>query len=199
MSTCHKVDFIMRNNQWKKHENVFDTIQITKKLICPKGHQHDVLLKCQDGIYSYDKICWQGNKFLNDIKENNIILLYDRQYKEALVLKIISNPIKDKISDIIILRNKKCTIHSLLSFGCITCNDSVEMVFSNKYFENNNKKFTKYMNENFCFENMHSIFRNVEIIGKINASYDVYHRHKCLRTCIAKPKCDLIIQIEETQ
>ena len=197
MTTYIKVNCIMRNNQWQKHQKVFETIKITKKLVCPSGHRQNLLLKFENDIYSYDGICWQANKFLNDIKENDIILLYDRQYKEALVLKITSVPIKDKIDDIIILRNKTCNIHTPVNFGCLNCNNSIEIVFSSKYFEDNAKQFTKYINENFCFENMYAIFRNVEIIGKINTTSEIYHKHKCLQTSIGMPSSELLLSISD--
>lgn len=197
MTTHLKVKCVMRNNQWKKHQKVFETIKITKKLICPSGHRQNLLLKNEEGIYSYDEMCWQAKKFLNDIKENDIVLLYDRQYKEALVLKITSSPIKDKINDVFILRNKTCNIHTPISFGCANCNNSVELVFSSKYFEDNNKQFTKYINENFCFENMYAIFRNVEIIGKINTTNEIYHKHKCLQTSIGIPSGELLLSVSD--
>lgn len=197
MATHLNVKCIMRNNQWKKHQKVFETIKITKKLICPSGHRQNLLLKNEEGNYSYDGMCWQANKFLNDIKENDIVLLYDRQYKEALVLKIASSPIKDKINDVIIMRNKICNIHTPISFGCTDCNNSIELVFSSKYFEDNNKQFTKYINENFCFENMYAIFRDVEIIGKINTTNEIYHKHKCLQTSICTPSSELLLSISD--
>ena len=197
MATPLKINYVMRNNQWRKHQKVFETIKTTKKLICPSGHRQNLLLKIEDGIYSYDGMCWQANKFLNGIKENYIVLLYDRQYKEALVLKITSIPIKDNINDVIILRNKTCNIHTPVSFGCANCNNSVESVFSSKYFEDNNKQFTKYINENFCFENMYAIFRNVEIIGKINTTSEIYHKHKCLQTSICMPSNELLLPISD--
>lgn len=195
MTTHIKVNCIMRNNQWAKHQKVFETIKITKKLVCPSGHRQNLLLKFENGVYSYDGLCWQANKFLNDIKENDIVLLYDRQYKEALVLKITSIPIKDKINDLFILRNKTCNIHTPVSSCCANCNNSIEMVFSSKYFEDNSKQFTKYINENFWFENMYGIFRNIEIIGKINTSSEIYHKHKTLQSSIGIPKHELLLPI----
>lgn len=197
MTSHLKINCIMRNNQWQKHHKVFETIKITKKITCPGGHNQNLLLKNEEDIYSYDGMCWRAKKFLNDIKENDIVLLYDRQYKEALVLKITSSPIKDKINDVIILRNKTCNIHTPISFGCANCNNSVELVFSSKYFEDNNKQFTKYINENFCFENMYAIFRNVEIIGKINTTSEIYHKHKCLQTSIGIPSSELLLSISD--
>ena len=67
MTTHLKVKCAMRNNPWKKHQKVFETIKITKKLICPSGHRQNLLLKCEEGNYSYDGMCWQAKKFLNDI------------------------------------------------------------------------------------------------------------------------------------
>lgn len=179
-----KINCIIRNNQWQKHEKVYETIKITQKLICPHGHCQNILLNYDNHKYSYDNMNWQANKFLNNLNENDIVLLYDRQYKEALLLKIKSKPKKDKISDIKILRNKGCTIHTHICSGCIYCSRSVELVFSNKYFEDNPKIFTKYINENYSFENMYAIYRDIEVIGKIDTNSNIYHKYKCLRTSI---------------
>ena len=60
MTTHLKINCVMRNNQWQKHQKVFETIKITKKLICPSGHRQNLLLKNEEGIYSYDEMCWQA-------------------------------------------------------------------------------------------------------------------------------------------
>ncbi len=192
-----KIDFKMRNNQWQKHEKVFDTINITKKLICPSGHMNNIILNNDDNKYSYINMPWQADKFLNDIHINNIILLFDRQYKEALVLRIISEPKKSKIDDIIIVRKSTCNIHNLIQSGCSNCNDNIEMVFSNKYFETNHKKFTKYLNENYKFENMYAIYRDIEVIGKIDSTNPIYNKHKCLQTSFGTPKEELLLAIND--
>ena len=52
-----KIDFLMRNNQWRKHEKVFDTINSTKKIICPSGHMNNIIL-INDNNYSYNNMCY---------------------------------------------------------------------------------------------------------------------------------------------
>jgi hypothetical protein len=187
---------VVRNNMWGKHEEVFETIKQTKKLVCPYAHTHDIFLECDDGIYSYDGMNKYANQFLNKIDENDIVLLYDRQSDNALVLKIISIPIQDKINDVIILRNKQC-IHTPIQHGCDRCNSSIVMIFSTTYFEKNCKEFTKYINENYCFENMYGIFRHIEIIGKINPTSECFHIHKCLPSSIRIPKNELLLPIHD--
>jgi hypothetical protein len=181
----------------EKHENVFDTIKITKKLISPHAHYYNQILLFEENIYSYNGMNWQADKFLNDVKENDIILLYDRQYKEALILRIKSIPLRDKINDIIIVRNRNCNIHIPINSNCDNCNNSVELVFSNKYFEDNYKQFLKYMNEDFFFENMYAIYRNIEIIGKINNTSDIYHKYKTLQTSICVPSNELLLSTSD--
>jgi hypothetical protein len=176
-----KIDYLMRNNQWQKHEQVFDTINIIKKLICPSGHMNNIVL-INDNNYLYNNMPWQANKFLNELQINNIVLLFDRQYKEALVLKIISEPKKSKIDNVIILKKSICNIHNLIESGCSNCNDNIEMLFSNKYFETNHKNFIKYLNENYKFQNMYAIYRDVEVIGKIDSTNPIYNKHKYLQT-----------------
>ena len=56
------------------------------------------------------------------------------------------------------------------------------MVFSKIYFETNHKNFTKYLNENYKFENMYAIYRDIEIIGKIDSTNPIYNKHKYLQT-----------------
>ena len=197
MENTIKISGFMRNNQWRKHEKVFDTILQTNKLICPSGHRQNILLTCKNDIYSYDNMCWQANKFMNHIKENDFILLYDRQYKEALVLKIKSIPKKDIINDVTILRNKECTIHTPLVVGCANCNKSVALVFSTKYFKDNSTLFTKYINENYSFEHMYGVYRDIEVIGKINKNSAVYHKHKCLQTSIGIPSEELLLPVND--
>ena len=186
----------MRNNQWKKHKNVFDTINITKKLICPGGHVNKIIL-INNNKYSYNDMTWQANKFLNNIHINNIVLLFDREYKEALVLKIISEPKNSKIDNVIILKKSICNIHNLIEHGCNDCNENIEIIFSNKYFETNYKDFTKYLNENYKFENMYAIYRDIEIIGKIDSTNPIYNKHKCLQTSFGTPKEELLLPIND--
>ncbi len=193
-----KIDYLMRNNQWRKHEKVFDTINITKKLICPGAHRNSIVLINENNKYSCGNIKkWQADKFLNDIQINNIVLLFDRQYKSALVLKIISEPKKSKIDNVIILRKTICAIHNLIEGGCDDCNENIEMVFSTKYFEANYKDFTKYLNENYKFENMYAVYRDVEILGKIDSTNPIYNKHKCLQTSFGTPKQELLLPVND--
>ena len=193
-----KIDYLMRNNQWQKHEKVFDTINITKKLICPGAHRNNIVLINDNNKYSCGNIKkWQADKFLNDIQINNIVLLFDRQYKSALILKVISEPKKSKIDNLIILRKSVCTIHNLIEGGCENCNENIEMVFSTKYFEANYKDFTKYLNESYKFENMYAIYRDIEIIGKIDSNNPIYNKHKCLQTSFGTPKEELLLQVND--
>ena len=68
------------------------------------------------------------------------------------------------------------------------------MVFSNKYFEENHKLFTKYLNEDFYFENMYAIIRNIKVIGKIDNTHDIYNKYKSLQNSI----CNSNIEIHKT-
>ena len=106
--------------------------------------------------------------------------------KKLLYYVLLANQQQDKINDVIILRNKTCNTHVPVSYGCANCNNSIISVFSTKYFENN--KFTKYLNEDYFFENMYGIYRDVEVIGKIDETSDVYQSCKTLRNTIQIPR-----------
>ena len=172
----------MRNNQWGKHNYVFDTIRYTQKIISPWGHWKDTNKLFEEGKFNNAKY---SNIFINDLKINDHVCMYDREYDYALVLKIISEPIAEKIKEIIILRNSKC-LHKPLISDCKNCTDSIELVFTNKYFEENPEEFTKYMNEDYQFENMYGITRKIKIVGIIDDSCEFYRSGKMLQNSISR-------------
>ena len=167
-----KIKYKLRNNQWKKRKNVFDSIIYTNKIISPYGHWKDTNKLFDEGKFNNEKF---AKIFINDININDYILMFDTNYDYALVLKITSNSIAERLNDIIIIRDNKCN-HSPLSHGCKTCPDSIIEIVNSKYFEENHKLYTKYLNEDYKFENMHAIIRNVEIIGKINNTCDAFNQ-----------------------
>jgi len=187
------ISFIIRNNQWGHHVNVFDTIKETNMIVCPWGHWKDTNKLFDEGKFNNEKF---SNIFINKINIDDYILLFDREYKYAMVLKIISSPIAEK-TNIIILRNNNCKLHKILLHNCEDCNNSVELVFTEKYFENNSSKFIKYLNEDYHFENMYEITRKVEIIKTINN--DIYNKYKCIQNSIIRPKDIVKISLDSIQ
>ncbi len=177
----------MRNNQWGKHINVFDTIITTKKIISPWGHWKDTNKLFEEGKFNNMKF---SNIFINNLETDDYILMFDRKYKYTLVLKITSEPIAEKVNEIIILRNNKCN-HKPIIQNCNNCCDSIELVFSNKYFEDNYKSFIKYLNEDYYFENMYAIVRKVEVIGTINDTCKAFHKYKCLQNSICNSNIEI--------
>ena len=73
-----KVNALMKNSQWEKHLDVFDSIKLTKKLICPGGHRQNITLNIENDKYSYEGMKYQGNQFLNELFVNDIVLLFDK-------------------------------------------------------------------------------------------------------------------------
>ena len=173
---------IMRNNQWDRHKNVFDTIIYTKKIVSPWGHWKETNKLFNEGKFNNEKF---SHIFINDININDYILMFHKTYDYALVLKITSESIAERLNNIIILRENKCN-HTPLVKDCKECNDSILEIFSSKYFEENHKLYTKYLNEDYKFENMYAIIRNVEIIGKINNTCDVFNKGKNLQNSISR-------------
>jgi hypothetical protein len=172
----------MRNNQWDRHKNVFDTIIYTKKIVSPWGHWKETNKLFNEGKFNNEKF---SHIFINDININDYILMFHKTYDYALVLKITSESIVERLNDIIVLRENKCN-HTPLVKDCKECNDSILEIFSSKYFEENHKLYTKYLNEDYKFENMYAIIRNVEIIGKINNTCDVFNKGKNLQNSISR-------------
>jgi len=189
----------IRNNQWGKTENVFETIKYTKKIISPWGHWKNTNKLFEEGKFNNEKF---SNIFINDLKINDYICMFDRKYDYALVLKVTSNPIAEKLKEIIILRNNKCH-HKPMINDCKNCSDSVELVFSDKYFEENNLIFKKYLNEDYNFENMYAIYRNIEIVGIINDKCEFYKNGKVFQSSICRQSIEIfeddIIQNKEIE
>ena len=100
-----KIKCAMRNNQWGKHVNVFDTICHTKKIISPWGHWSDTNKLFEEGKFNNMRF---SNIFINNLEINDHVLMLDREYAYALILKITSVPIAEKCSEILILRKMKC-------------------------------------------------------------------------------------------
>ena len=179
----------MRNNQWGNHKQVFDTIRYTKKIICPWGHWKSSNKLFEEGKFNNEKF---SNIFINDLKINELVCLFDRNYEYALILKINSDIITEKVKEIILLRNNKCN-HKPIEKDCDKCGDSnIEMVFTDKYFNENHKEFIKYLNEDYHFENMYAILRKVEIIGRINTKCEFFEKGKAMQGSICRANSEIL-------
>ena len=182
---------IMRNNQWGKNIDLYNIIKKTKKISCPGAHTYDINndLKIEydselDKYKSNDKISWQAERFLNSLSVDNYLLMYHKGCKEALILKIKSQPKFGKIENVKILRDNSCKKHKPIKFGCKSCNASVIDVMSLDYLIKNMNKYGDYLSENYNFENFYSIYRDIEIVGKIDSKTDMYKKYVCLESSI---------------
>jgi hypothetical protein len=72
------------------------------------------------------------------------------------------------------------------------------MVFTKEYFKTNSDEFIDYLNEGYHFEKMHSIARDIEIIGEIQENNDIYQKYKCLQNSICTVK-DVNLDIKNIQ
>ena len=178
----------MRNNQYAKHFNVFDTIRYTNKIVCPWGHWKDTNELFDEGKFRNEKF---SNIFINYLKKDDIICMFDREYNYALLLEITSDPITEKIKEMIIVRNNKCN-HKPIFSNCDECGKSIEKIFTDKYFEENYKEFTKYLNEDYFFENMYAIIRNIKIIGRIDEKCEFYNIGKKLQNSICRVTTEIL-------
>jgi hypothetical protein len=117
--------------------------------------------------------------------------MFDREYNYALLLEITSDPITEKIKEMIIVRNNKCN-HKPIFSNCEECGKSIEKIFTVKYFEENYKEFTKYLNEDYFFENMYAIIRNIKIIGRIDEKCEFYNIGKKLQNSICRANDEIL-------
>ena len=80
-----RIKCILRNNQYGKSINVYDTIVHTNKIVCPWGHTKETNKLFEEGKFNNMKY---SNIFINNLDIDDNILMFDRLYKYALVLKV---------------------------------------------------------------------------------------------------------------
>ena len=80
-----KIKCILRNNQYGKTVNLYDTIIYTNKIVCPWGHTKETNKLFEEGKFNNMKY---SNIFINNLDIDDDILMFDRLYKYALVLKV---------------------------------------------------------------------------------------------------------------
>jgi hypothetical protein len=171
------INCIMRNNYYGKTENVFDIIIENNKLICPWGHNKKSNDLFNSGEFRDEKF---SQIFINKLKLNDYILLFDRQYNYSLIIQILGEPKTQKFDNIIIIRNNNCIHKPTEDHTCKKCDESIIKVFPKSI----SNKFVEYMNENYIFENMYAIFRDVKIIGKIENTGDNIKKYKAYQSSI---------------
>jgi len=185
------VKVILRNNQWMKHQNVFETIKFTKKIICPFGHTKDSCLLFKEGKFNNENY---SHIFINDLKIDDIVLVFDKNYKKSLVVKIKSEPLIGKLKDILIIRNNICKQHTKVKSNCILCKESIVKVCSTKFVKDNIKTIIEngYLGENYRFEYMYAIYRDIQILYFIKEDTEVYQKYKYIGI-IGKPATEVKI------
>ena len=179
---------IMRNSPGGKTVDLFNILKITKKIGCPyTDHIKYSDLKYDIELNKYvgnNKLYWQGERFLNSININDYVLVYHKGCKEALIVKIKSQPKYGIIDDVKIiskLSKEKCVEHKIEY--CNKCKEYVEIVSMDR-IEKNISKYRKYLCEDYNFENMKTIYRDIEIVGKIDSETDMYKKYVCLQSSI---------------
>lgn len=186
------VKVILRNNQWMKHLNVFETIKFTKKIICPFGHTKDSCNLFKQGKFNNENY---SRIFINDLNINDIVIVFDKKYKKALVLKIKSEPLIRKIKDILIIRTDICKQHNTVRADCNLCKESIVQICSTKYVKDNIKTIVDngYLGENYKFEYMYAIYRDIEILYFIKEDSEIYQKYKYIGI-IGKPATEVKIK-----
>ena len=158
---------ILRQNQFKVHQKVFETIEYTKKIVCPYGHSQNI---CQ--LYNKNEFndIKYAKLFINKMKINDKILVVDRDYNYGLILEITSDIKTGPIEEIKIIRKKLCD-HSPYIQTCHQCTSGFIKIFSTKYLIENFNEIIPYLNEDYVIENMWTLYRDIKIIDKINNSF----------------------------
>lgn len=186
-----KISMLMRCNMWGKTTQVFDIIKENKKLICPWGHTKEQNELFEKGKFNNEKF---SKIFINNLEINDYVLLFDREYSYAIVLKIKSKPYTTKFDNICCIRKITCEHKPVVcSDKCGNCELSKIEVVSKSYIKNNFDNYSKYLCEEYEFESLYGIVRDIEYIGELQKGDDIYEKYKILRNSIAQPKEEIII------
>ncbi len=190
-----EIKLVIRQNQWGNAKKVYDALKYTKKLICPWGHSKKICELYNQSKFNDKKF---SKIFINNVSLGDYLMVIDRDYKTGLIVRITSEPKSETIENMFVLRKNNLCTHIPIGCGedCDKCGQSVKMVFTKEYFKSNTDEFIQYLNEDYHFENMHSIIRDIEVVGEISSSSDIYQKYKCLQNSICTVK-DINLDIKD--
>ena len=163
-----EVKWSLRQNQWKVHSRVFDTIQNTKVILCSGYHDENRCDVDMNGDIILNPNNKKGNNYVNDVNNDDYAIVFENGNKnEALLVKIVSNVYKKVIPEI--------TIYKREGYQNYYNGNEVEVCLTG----HNTKKYTHS-------EIMHAYVRDIEIIRKINSNEPIFKKYWKFQSSIQK-------------
>jgi hypothetical protein len=167
MSSRQEVKWSLRQNMWKKHKGVFNTVEHTRKIVCSGYHtkersQVDIL---GNPIINPDNI--RGNMYITKVQEGDLAILFETgNNREAMLVRITSQPYKTILEDVSVYKKNNEVV-----LVCLTADETHQPDYDTR-------------------EVMHAIVRDIEIVGRISGDASIFKKYKTLATSIAQNRSD---------
>ncbi len=183
--TISKVKWRIRQNPWKVHRNVFETIKKTKVIL---SSSYEELNSAKNDTHLKDiiKNSKNDNKFFNLMNINDYVIIFENGNKEnTLLVKVTSKAYKKEIHDM-----KIYSLHYLDDKG------RPESKIIEVGLEENSICVSDYDEDSFvCIQNMNTYVRDVEIIGYISKNKAIFQKYFGFQGTIFENKCDCSINV----
>jgi len=181
-----KVKWRIRQNPWKVHRNVFETIKKTKVIL---SSSYEELNSAKNDTHLEDIINnnKNDNKFFNCMNIDDYVIIFENGNKEnTLLVKVTSKAYKKEIHDM-----KIYSLNYVDNF--MHCQSKIIEVGLEENSSCENKDFDE---KSFVFvENMNTYVRDVEIIGYISKNKDIFQKYFGFQGTIFENKCDCSINV----
>ena len=180
--TISKVKWRMRQNPWKVHRNVFETIKKTKVIL---SSSYEELNSAKNDTHLKDiiKNSKNDNKFFNLMNIDDYVIIFENGNKEnTLLVKVTSKAYKKEIHDM--------KIYSLHHLG-----DEESKIIEVGLEENSICDSDSDENSFVCIQNMNTYVRDVEIIGYISKNKAIFQKYFGFQGTIFENICDYSINV----
>lgn len=156
------INFIIRQNCWKKCPTSFNILRNTNIIHCPWGHTNGHCIKFVHNRNYFENEKGQRKlhirQFVEDIKIGDVVCVVESDNPKLLLVRVKSDIKVGKIENIkIIYENKKCN-HEIYSDECIKCHKDIKEV---KYCLNERDSYHCHTKE------FYTLYRDIEIITEI--------------------------------
>jgi hypothetical protein len=159
------VSGFLRQNPWGKMDNHHENIISSQIVHCPWGHTKDDIDNYNSNPNAFNKKF--AKQFVN-FPLNSFIIIGQAKEKKALVVQLISAPLTGILDHLIILRKKRTCNHDLTINGeeCNECQESIVKVYNKNSVTK--EQLLEHMKNGHIYEDFHSIYRKVKIIGFVH-------------------------------
>ena len=165
MSKIAEVTWSMRQNQWKRGTNNLQIIAETRVLLAPGYHSRDRCFQDADGRLVRNDEYKTGNKFMDDVKCGELVVVFENGNKSmAMLVRITSEPYMKTIPEITIYHRDNYTNY----YGT----DEHEVCLTGQR--------TRKARETDRGEEMVAFVRDIEIVRYVSSDETIFKKYwKC--------------------